>query len=271
MNKSFLKRAVFGAVFSTTLVVGVLFYKEAFYFVFLLLLALGLKEYYQIAKLAGAKVDLWKGLLAGISLFTAGYIYSFWENPYYFFVFFIVAFGILVLEIFSNSKQIITDLGTLFFGLVYVAVPLTITQYLFYREYNPYLVLSIFLVIWMNDSGAYIIGSLFGKNKLAPRISPKKTWEGALGGLLFSLILISLLPKSFLSFGYTERIVFGLVIVIFGTLGDLFQSALKRNVNIKDSGTILPGHGGILDRIDSMLFAIPAVFVYLGLIGYKTF
>lgn len=271
MGKDLLKRTVFGLLFSITIIVSVGYYKEAFYAVFFVLLILGMWEFYAIAKLTGASPLRWLGLLTGVTLFSAGYRYSFFGDAFWIFFIILEIFVILIFETFRNSKTTISNLSTLFAGLLYVAIPLTIIQYLFFQEYNPYLVLSIFLIIWTNDSAAYLIGSIWGRHKLAKKISPKKTWEGALGGLAFSMLLPAFLPQSFLPIALTDRFVLTFVVVIFSTLGDLFQSKLKRAVNIKDSGDILPGHGGILDRIDSMLFAFPAVFVYLGIIGYETF
>ncbi len=271
MSKELLKRTVFGLLFSITLIISVLYCKEIFYIVFFLLLVLGMWEFYAIAKLAGGSPLRWFGLLTGASLFTAGYRYSFFDDSFWFYLPLIEVFILLAIETFRNSKTTTLNISMVIASLFYVAIPLTIIQYLFFKEYNPYLVLSIFFIIWTNDSGAYIIGSLLGRNKLAPTISPKKTWEGAIGGFVLSMLLPIFLPEIFLPFDMTIRFILTFIIVLSGTLGDLFQSKLKRSVNIKDSGNILPGHGGILDRIDSMLFAFPSVFIFLGLIGYKTF
>ena len=129
--------------------------------------------------------------------------------------------------------------------------------------------LSIFIFLWANDTGAYLSGSLFGKLKLFPRISPKKSWEGSIGGGILVLIIAGVIGYYANSGNNThllsmpEWIGLGLVVVIFGTWGDLVESLLKRTIGIKDSGNILPGHGGILDRFDSSLLAIPAATVYL--------
>lgn len=271
MNKALLKRIVFGLLFSITIILGILYCKEAFFIVFFLILLIAMKEFYNIAKLAGASPLSWLGITVGVSLFSTGYMYSFFDDAYWLFFLLLELFFILIWETFRTSKTTLLNLSSLFAGIFYVAIPLTIIQYLFLSEYNPFLVLSIFFIIWMNDSAAYTIGSLLGKRKLAQRISPNKTWEGAIGGLISSLILVWFLPASYLPFSLTEKLFLAFVVVLFSTLGDLFQSKLKRSVNIKDSGDILPGHGGILDRIDSMLFAFPATFVYLGIIGYETF
>ncbi len=271
MNSNLVKRTIFGLLFTLTIVGAILYSKETFFAVFLLLLILGLKEFYNITKLTGASPLSWVGIFVGASLFVVGFMYSFFGSSYGVFFLLLEIFLVLILETFRNSKTTLANLSSLFMGLVYVAIPLTLIQYLFFQDYNPYLVLSIFFIIWINDTGAYVFGSLLGKHKLAPTISPNKTWEGAVSGMLCGLLLCYFLPENFLPFTVIERIGLGFVVVIFGTLGDLFQSKLKRSVNIKDSGNLIPGHGGILDRIDSILFAFPAVFIYLGIIGYQTF
>lgn len=271
MSNALLKRIVFGLLFSITIILGVLYCKEAFYIVFFLILLIAMREFFDIAKLAGASPLSWLGIITGVSLFSTGYMYSFFGDSYWIFFLLLEFFIILIWETFRTSQTTLLNLSSLFAGIFYVAVPLTIIQYLFFTEYRPFLVLSVFFIIWVNDSAAYITGSLLGKHKLVPKISPNKTWEGAIGGLLFSLVLVWFLPQSYLPFSIVERIFLATIVVLFSILGDLFQSKLKRSVNIKDSGDILPGHGGILDRIDSMLFAFPAVFVYLGIIGYETF
>ena len=119
--------------------------------------------------------------------------------------------------------------------------------------------LSIFILIWCNDTFAYLTGRLLGKHKLFERISPKKTWEGFIGGLLFA-VLAGVLLAYFLEWSYIKMITYGIVVGAIGTAGDLVESMLKRNVGVKDSGNILPGHGGILDRFDAVLFVVPVVF-----------
>jgi phosphatidate cytidylyltransferase len=123
--------------------------------------------------------------------------------------------------------------------------------------------LAIYVFIWLNDSGAYLSGSLLGKHKLFPRISPKKSWEGSIGGALLTVLSAVVIARFYLFMNVWQWVGMALVVVVFGTFGDLTESLIKRHLGIKDSGKMLPGHGGILDRLDSMLFAIPAVVVYI--------
>lgn len=135
-------------------------------------------------------------------------------------------------------------------------------------QYNPILPLSIFIFTWINDTGAYCTGMLFGKHRLFERISPKKSWEGSIGGGVFSIIAAIVMAHYFPFMPISTWIGLALTVVIFGTLGDLTESLLKRTIGIKDSGNILPGHGGMLDRFDSTLMAVPAAVVYLYIISF---
>ena len=154
----------------------------------------------------------------------------------------------------------------------YIALPLSTINLLAFQtggegQYNALLPLSIFVFLWVNDTGAYCVGSLIGKHKLFPRVSPGKTWEGSVGGGL--LVLVAAAVIGWLTGGEDGSLSIpiwmglGLVVVVFGTLGDLVESLFKRTLGVKDSGNILPGHGGMLDRFDSSLMAIPAAVIYL--------
>jgi phosphatidate cytidylyltransferase len=146
---------------------------------------------------------------------------------------------------------------------IYVVMPFVCLQKLAFSggDYNPWLVMAFFAMVWVNDTGAYLVGVTIGKRRLFPRISPKKSWEGFIGGVLFTIGLsygISLYIDGYPMFLW---LVAGLVVSVFGTMGDLTESMLKRAMDVKDSGSILPGHGGVLDRFDAVTFAAPLVYV----------
>lgn len=160
---------------------------------------------------------------------------------------------------------------------MYIALPFSTISVLAFNgtpdgivQFNAILPLSVFIFLWLNDTGAYCIGSLLGKHRLFPRISPKKSWEGSIGGAV--VVVLAAFAISYLVENYSplysllsplEWIGLGLVVVVFGTWGDLVESLFKRTLGIKDSGNILPGHGGMLDRFDSSLMAFPAAVVYV--------
>lgn len=181
---------------------------------------------------------------------------------------------LIVSELFLQQPDPIHDWAYSMLSQMYIALPFATINMLAFQtapdgqvSYNYLLPLSVFIFLWVNDTGAYCCGSLLGKHKLFPRVSPSKSWEGSIGGAVFVLAAAALIGGIFAPEGCGLSILvwmgLGLVVVVFGTLGDLVESLMKRTLGIKDSGNILPGHGGMLDRFDSSLMAIPAAVVYL--------
>lgn len=132
-----------------------------------------------------------------------------------------------------------------------------------HHPYTPGILLGLLILVWLNDTGAYVFGMLFGKHRLFERISPKKSWEGAIGGTMVTIVLGVWMNFFVPSLSRIDWIVLSIMVSVFGVYGDLFESLLKRIAGVKDSGTLMPGHGGILDRMDSILFIIPASVAYL--------
>ena len=179
---------------------------------------------------------------------------------------------LFVAELYLKQEDPINDWAYTMLSQMYIALPFSLLNVLAFPQtpagvvvFNPLLPLSVFVFLWVSDSGAYCVGSLLGRHKLFPRISPGKSWEGSIGGALFvaaaAWAVSTYADGSMLTL--LQWIGLGLVVVLFGTWGDLVESLLKRTLGIKDSGSILPGHGGMLDRFDSSLMAIPAAVVYL--------
>jgi phosphatidate cytidylyltransferase len=184
---------------------------------------------------------------------------------------------LFVSELYTGNRNAISDWAHTMLGQMYIALPLSLISIIAFEmapdgsgmRFDTLLPLSIFIFLWTNDTGAYCTGSLLGRHKLFPRISPAKSWEGSIGGGILVLLvaaLISYLTGTYET-GHTltllEWMGLGLVVTVFGTWGDLVESLFKRTIGIKDSGNILPGHGGMLDRFDSSLMAIPAAVIYL--------
>lgn len=157
------------------------------------------------------------------------------------------------------------------FGQIYITLPICLLMLISYYQpynyegsgYDHLPVLALFVFLWVNDTAAYFIGSLIGKHKLIEHISPKKSVEGFFAGIIFTLLSSFIFARLYPDFSIIFWAGFALIVSLFGTLGDLFESLIKRTSSVKDSGTLIPGHGGILDRIDSLLVTIPAVFLYL--------
>ena len=177
---------------------------------------------------------------------------------------------------FLPHQAMLPSLGNSIIGQLYIAVPLALTirltlvvdPFSSMTQYNGLLLLAIFIFIWVNDTGAYLVGSRWGKRRLAPNISPKKSVEGSIGGLI--LVLLSAVILRLLLFpelSWLRILLIATVVAVFGTIGDLFESSLKRQAGVKDSGKLIPGHGGILDRIDSLLLAVPAVYLLLAFLS----
>ena len=163
---------------------------------------------------------------------------------------------------FSNDRS---KLGLLIRYCVFSMIFLILLP-LYKGEYNSILIISILVLIWVNDSFAFLVGKNFGKRKLFVSVSPKKTQEGFLGGLIFALIAAFIISKFNNDFTLINWLIIALIVSVVGTIGDLVESKFKRQANIKDSGNIMPGHGGILDRLDSLLFAAPFIYLYINFI-----
>jgi phosphatidate cytidylyltransferase len=238
------------------------------YFMGLVVLAtlVGLHEFYLMAEARGAKPLSKLGMALGALLIIID-IYGakrFDWGPAFYITFCVIT--ILTARLFS-ARQVegaLSDVAITLTGIFYVAL-LFGFQVAIHREYQgKYWLVFLYLIIWASDTGAYYIGTAFGKHRLYEKISPKKSIEGLIGGVLAST-LVAILCKLWLvpSLGIIEAVVLGAVLALVGTVGDLVESLIKRSTGVKDSGTIIPGHGGILDRMDSMMFAAPVLYYYL--------
>ena len=183
---------------------------------------------------------------------------------------------LLISELYLKNKDAVTNMAYTMLAQMYIALPLSMINILAFKRdvngdfsgFDMLLPLSVFILLWANDTGAYCCGSLFGKHKLFPRISPGKTWEGSIGGGIFAVIIAGVIgwlanSGAAHTLNLFQWLGLGAVVVVFGTWGDLVESLFKRTLGVKDSGKILPGHGGMMDRFDSSLLAIPAAVIYL--------
>ncbi len=182
----------------------------------------------------------------------------------------ILFLGRMVIMIYDRSDNAVSSFREDSMMYLYLGIPIASLIYLSLNGVPGMTVLAIFIMIWLNDTGAYCVGTLFGKHKMFPRVSPKKSWEGFVGGLLFCVafgVVLGLTSWSLGAVRVHDRLTFWIIasilICVSSTYGDLFESCLKRSLNIKDSGKLIPGHGGILDRIDSMLFVMPTILIFI--------
>lgn len=179
-------------------------------------------------------------------------------------------FLIFIFELFRKKENPFGNIAFTVLGIIYVAIPFSLLNYIviFDGTYSYQILFGVFFLIWSNDSGAYIVGSLTGKHKLFPRISPGKSWEGSVGGALICYGIVFIISGWYTSISFSNWMVIATILIVIGSLGDLVKSLFKRSVNVKDSGTLLPGHGGILDRFDSLIMSIPFIFTYLYIIKF---
>lgn len=253
-------RALSGGVFVAILIGAIVCCNQLFFAgVFLLLLVLGMREFYSLSRQVNGVDPLSSVAIAsGASLFLASVIIS---NILYGVSYLLLA-ALLVVELFRKKEHPFMNMAFGMAGLVYVAFPFDCMALMW--GHNQYLLLGFFIFIWVGDTGAYCAGRLFGKHKMFERVSPSKTWEGLIGGFIFVLISAFVFGKM-LDEQNTELFYMLYAVVVFaaGMLGDLVESIIKRNLGIKDSGKFLPGHGGVLDRMDSALLAAPVAWAFI--------
>lgn len=263
---NFFKRAITGTIFVVVLIVSLLAHQYSFFTFFLVLTVIAANEFYQLSKKAGAVPQIFLGCVAAISLFTSAYVHVVYNYHKLYLISGLLIGLIFICELYRKKNHPFKNISWTITGIVYTSIPFALLNYIVFLtpgSFKPELLACIFLLIWTSDTFAYIFGVSFGKHRLFERISPKKSWEGSIGGCICTIglgILLSYYPGLL---SMTDWIVISVITVVAGTLGDLTESMFKRSINIKDSGNILPGHGGILDRFDALLLAIPFIFVYL--------
>lgn len=278
--KNLIIRAITGAVFVAIMVVGISFRPDVMILLFAAITGLTIWEFTGLVNQSeNVAVNRFISTAAGIYFFLAVAGYCSGLTPSAAFVpYLLTVVYLFVSELYLKQTNPINNWAYTMLSQMYIALPFSMINVLAFRStpdgnvtFEWLLPLSLFIFLWTNDTGAYCSGSLLGRHKLFPRISPGKSWEGSIGGAVFVMIAAAIIY--FLNVGQTDGLVagmplwqwlgLGLVVVVFGTWGDLVESLFKRTLGIKDSGNILPGHGGMLDRFDSSLMAIPAAVVYL--------
>lgn len=279
-QKNLIVRSITGTLFVAIMVCGFL-NPSAMILLFAIITALSLWEYTGLVNdhCEDVQVNRFISTVAGVYLFVAvaawrtGIVSNFAIMvPYV-----LTIVYLLVCELYTGTKNAVNTWAYTMLGQMYVAMPLALVNILAFEmapdgsgaRYDMLLPLSVFIFLWTNDTGAYCTGSLFGKHKLFPRVSPAKSWEGSVGGGVLVLVVAAVIGylanngADAHTLNIYQWMGLGLTVCIFGTWGDLVESLFKRTLGIKDSGNILPGHGGMLDRFDSSLMAIPAAVVYL--------
>ena len=274
MLKNLIIRALTGILFVAVLVGAICYRPVSFLIVFGLITWLTLWEFYGLIK-HYEKATLKRAIssFGGVYLFVATFMYANQISdgivflPYILFLMYT-----LVAELYSKAPNPINDWSFTMFAQVYCAGTFSMLNFLATTPsvegpvvYSPLFVLAVFVFIWLNDTGAYLFGTLFGKRRLFERISPKKSWEGFFGGMIVALAASQALAWYVPEVSWYNWLGLALTVVVFGTWGDLVESLLKRTLGVKDSGKMLPGHGGMLDRFDSLMLAAPTAYIYIRL------
>ena len=275
--KNFIIRTITGVIFVAAVVASFL-RPEAMVLLFSIVTGLTIWEFTGLVnERPGVTVNRFICTVAGVYFFFAmtyfcSDIYSGTAKSVVFIPYLVTVIYLLVAELYAKQADPINNWAYTMLSQMYIALPFSLLNVLAFTStpngevaFNMLLPLSVFVFLWVNDSGAYCFGSLLGRHKLFPRISPGKSWEGSIGGALV-VLAVAYAISYYVDNGLLtmpQWLGLGLVVVVFGTWGDLVESLFKRTLGIKDSGSILPGHGGMLDRFDSSLLAIPAAVVYL--------
>ena len=267
-------RTISGIGFLAVVLGGLLVNQYLYAALFLLMMGSMLYEFYRMTMGQAYRYSQILAILLGITAFSLVFsVFAFGLDIRFLCINAILLLAIMIPSLFAKDKTDFKSYGFIYTGLLYIAVPLTLSNFIMFDKaggFSGLMMLSFFCIIWASDVGAYCFGLLFGKNgkKLFPTVSPKKSWAGFWGGLLLALVTGGVLYWThLLDFPLLHCLILAAIMNVTGVFGDLFESQWKRVCDIKDSGNLIPGHGGMLDRFDSALFAIPAGVIYLVIIG----
>ena len=261
---------IFSSILGGIIIVSSLLWSQwGFFTVFLSISCLTMWEFYRLIRLQSYLPIRFLGVVIGAFLFTITFFIEsdFLSHNHYVILFPLASFVFLIKLYKKSDVHPFINIALFYLGIMYVAVPFALTNLLVFHSdsYSHEIILGLLFLTWANDIGAYFTGILFGRTKLFERISPKKSWEGSIGGAATALAVSMIIGQYFDEWNAIEWASIAIIVVIAGTYGDLIESHFKRSIQIKDSGTIIPGHGGFLDRFDSLLIAVPFVVVFLKL------
>lgn len=263
-------RTITGVIGASLLLGGIYFSEQTFLLLLMFISSMALLEFYKLCDNNGVKSQKLFGLLLNFLIFLPPLIQHIFQTGFNLLpLIIILPYIVFIRELYLKSEKPIYNIGATLLGVIYISLPLFCFYLISFQgafeNYQYQCIIGYLFLLWANDIGAYFAGTYFGKHKLLERISPKKTWEGFFGGVLFAFLFAFIVSKLFQNFSISQWLIITAIIVITGTLGDLVESMFKRSVSIKDSGSMLPGHGGFLDRFDGLFISAPFVFFYLQL------
>lgn len=265
-------RSLSGIVYMTVIICGILLGPVVFQAFLVLFTVVALVEFYRLTnrnaeRFLSLALDVAGGVAGVLGLFAwAAAATEMAQVLGALFIIYLMAR--FVLQLYTRERAPIDNLAYGFMGQFYIVLPLGLMSFVKMQpEWGGYMLLAMFVMIWLNDTGAFCVGSLIGRHKLFERVSPKKSWEGFFGGMAFAIagavVMKQFFGGSFEALTMWQMVGMAVVVSVFATWGDLVESLMKRTIGVKDSGHLIPGHGGILDRIDSLLLVSPALLVYL--------
>ncbi len=262
-----LVRALTALVGVFVMIFCVMYGPWTFFVLFLAITVFSIREYARMVVLPPVQV-VWLYVLT-VSIFSAVFLFSsgYMHSKYLYVLVPILSIGSSI-QLYLDDKTPLRSMALMYFGVGYIVLPFSLLSVIIFQggAFSPYLIVGLLVMIWCMDTGGYFFGSAFGKHKLFERISPKKSWEGALGGVFLVLIAAWVLGIYFNEMNQWQWLVAGLIIAVSGIFGDLVESFIKRVGLQKDSGSSIPGHGGFLDRFDSLIYSIPFFLFFLKLI-----
>ena len=267
-QSEFLKR-LFSAIIILPAIIFIILWGEIPVLILLLIInGIALQEIYKMINNIGYTPSWWLGFVLSLYFLGNNFLNNVKiqclteDKNHEIFIVIIIIFYSFHQLFKKDHLKILPNISFTIFGSIYLGY---LSSYIIKIRFLPngqYLLLTLLCIIWVNDTAAYLIGTKFGKNKIFPKVSPKKSWEGALGGVFFSIILVLFL-REWLNLDWIRILFLGILIALLAQLGDLFESLLKRCTGVKNSGNLIPGHGGLLDRIDSILFSAPAFYYFI--------
>jgi len=278
---TFYRRTLTGAWIVIFVMGGFWLHPLSFFLTGLIMLIGTQYEYYLMIRNTGARPQLVPGILTGITAYVISTLIASGVIPKNSFLVLIpIMLIIMVIELYRKQDKPFDSLAHTFFSVLYTAVPFSMFPFSAFARtglnsllphdniiFSPGIIIGFFILIWANDTGAYLTGMSIGRHKLMERISPKKTWEGFIGGIIIASLIAWFLSGWLGVVDKIHWIIIALIVSVTGTYGDLIESMLKRSIGVKDSGTIMPGHGGFLDRFDSAIISFPLVYLFISLFG----
>jgi phosphatidate cytidylyltransferase len=261
------QRIITGLLGSAGIIAGIRISEWTYFIIFFIICLFSLLEFYKLAGLDGLVPQKTFGTLCGLFIYCLSFFIEQQPLPprYYVLIFPLISFVYLIKLYKKFERKPFTNIAFTFLGIFYVAVPFSLLNVVVFEKgtYNFEIIFGCLFILWASDTGAYFAGTYFGKRKLFERISPKKSWEGFIGGAMLALLFAFGMAYFFHSLSLVQWVIVGIIIIVGGTFGDLVESLLKRSIEIKDSGDSLPGHGGFLDRFDGLLISAPFIVAYL--------